>query len=418
MIKRCIWLSIILCVCLKAGAAELSTATRIFNPSFRSLKVSVAEDFFSPPVLRCGTNTHIVVSFDELSDDVSHMRYRLLHCNADWLPSQLVESEYLNGFNLAPVDDYAFCSNTFVHFVNYRITLPNDQMTPLVSGNYLLQVFPEEDPDCTLLQARFSVSDETAAVSGDVLTVTDRGVNDRYQQLKLIVDLSEEKIQNPVTDLILTVEQNSDPATLRCLLPPMRSDGHRLIYEHQNQLIFDAGNEFRRFETVSVPQTGMNVDSSRYTDDRYTAYLHPDVPRTHQYIYDQTQHGRFMVHELNATDSDLGSDYVNVRFLLLIPEQPGAEVYVQGEMTEAFPPEFSRMDYNPDAGGYTLTLPLKQGSYNYRYTLRAPGDKTPSPGAIEGNHYETRNEYTVRVYYRPPGARADRLLGIATLRNY
>lgn len=417
--KKNVWLLVLFwCVCLWAGAAGPSTATRIFDPAFRTLKVSVAEDFFSPPVVRSGADTHVVISFDEIKDDVSHLRYRLLHCNADWQPSQLVESEYLDGFNLAPVDDYAFSSNTFVHFVNYRITLPNDQMEPLVSGNYLVQVFPDDDPDRTLLQARFSVSDEAVAIAGDVLTVTDRGVNDRYQQLELAVDRLGHDIRNPATDLIVTVEQNGDPATLRVLPPPMRVDGQRLIYEHQQQLIFDAGNEFRRFETVSVPQTGMNVDSSRYVGDRYTAYLRPDMPRTHYYIYDQTQHGRFLVRELNATDSDLGADYVNVRFLLRIPEQPGAEVYVQGEMTDAFPQAASRMVYSPELEGYTLTLPLKQGSYNYRYAIRAHGDKLASPAPIEGNHFETRNEYTVRVYHRPPGSRGDRLLGVATLRNY
>lgn len=305
-----------------------------------------------------------------------------------------------------------------MHFVNYRITLPNDQMAPLVSGNYLLQVFPDDDPDRTLLQARFSVSDEAVGIAGGVLTVTDRGVNDRYQQLELVIDRLGFDMQNPATDLIVTVEQNADPATLRVLPPPMRIDGQRLIYEHQSQLIFDAGNEFRRFETVSVPQAGMNVDSSRYVGDSYTAYLHPDLPRTHNYIYDQTQHGRFLVRELNATDSDLGADYVNVRFLLQIPEQPGAQVYVQGEMTDPFPQAASRMVYSPELEAYTLTLPLKQGSYNYRYAIRAPGDQVPSPAPIEGNHFETRNEYTVRVYYRPPGTRGDRLLGVATIRNY
>ena len=255
-------------------------------------------------------------------------------------------------------------------------------------------------------------------IAGGVLTVTDRGVNDRYQQLELVIDRLGFDMQNPATDLIVTVEQNADPATLRVLPPPMRIDGQRLIYEHQSQLIFDAGNEFRRFETVSVPQTGMNVDSSRYVGDSYTAYLHPDLPRTHNYIYDQTQHGRFLVRELNATDSDLGADYVNVRFLLQIPEQPGAQVYVQGEMTDPFPQAASRMVYSPELEAYTLTLPLKQGSYNYRYAIRAPGDQAPSPAPIEGNHFETRNEYTVHVYYRPPGTRGDRLLGVATIRNY
>lgn len=394
------------------------TSTRIFDPSFRSLKVSVDEDFMAYPTLRAGTENHLVVSFDRIADDVSHLRYRLIHCNADWKPSLLLETEYVDGFNIAPIDDYAFSSNTFVHFVNYRILLPNNDMMPLVSGNYLLQVFDEDDPDKTLLQARFSVSDEAMAVDGRVLSVTDRGVNDRYQQLELMVDRLGYKVMNPMSDIIVTVEQNGDPATLRTLAPPMRMDGQRMIYEHQQQLIFDAGNEFRRFETVAVPQAGMRVDSTRFIDGRYHAFLTPDRERTSAYQYDHTQHGRYMVRQSNASDSDLGADYVYTHFTLDIPEQTGAEIYLQGEMTAPFPVAASRMVYDYYRGGYTLTVPLKQGSYNYRYALRRQGDDRPSPAPVEGNHYQTRNEYTVKVYYRAPGARADKLLAVVTLRNY
>lgn len=410
-------------ICLLMALVSLSalpadTRTRIFNPSFHTLKISDSQDFMAVPVLRGAAGNSIVVSFDQIADDVAHLRYRILHCNADWSPSMLLEPEYVDGFNLADVDDYAFSSNTFVHFVNYRIEIPNKNMMPLVSGNYLLQVFPEDDPDEVLLQARFSVSEEKMAVGGDILTVTDRGVNDRFQQLTVEVDRLGTDIQNPVTDIIVTVEQNSDPSTLRILAPPMRIDGSKMIYEHQNQLIFEAGNEFRRFETVAIPAAGMRVDSTRFLYDRYVTYITPDMPRLDNYLYDRTQQGRFMVRQLNATDSDLGADYTDVVFRLFIPEQPGSDIFVQGEMTDALPEEAARMQYDDDIKGYTLTLPLKQGAYNYRYALRAPGDITPSPASIEGNHYQTRNEYTVKVYYRQPGARADRLLAVHTIANF
>lgn len=410
-------LALIWCVVYAVGKPE-TTATRIFDPSFRSLKVYVEEDFMAPAVIRSGVENHVIISFDRLSDDVSYLRYRILHCNADWQTSGLLESEYVNGFNLAPVDDYAFSSNTFVHFVNYRISLPAQDMTPIVSGNYLLQVFDEDDPDKTLLQARFSVSDEVMAIRGDVLSVTDYGVNDRFQQLELVVDKLGYNVQNPISDLLISVEQNSDPATLRFLPPPMRIDGDRLIFEHQRQLVFNAGNEFRRFETVAIPQAGMRIDSTRYVDGCYHAYVNPDIERTHYYIYDQTQHGRYMVRESNSTDSDLGADYVITHFELQIPEQPGAEIYLQGEMNAPFPDGTSRMVYDYGRHAYTLAIPLKQGSYNYRYALRGPGEIIPLPDAIEGNHFQTRNEYIVKVYYRPPGSRGDKLLAVGTLRNY
>lgn len=399
-------------------ALSFDTSNQIFHYAFQTLKVSEEDDFLATPVIRLGADTHIIISFDKIADDIDHLRYRILHCNYDWQPSGLLESEYVDGFNIAPVDDYAFSCNTFVHFVNYRITLPNSDMVPLVSGNYLLQIFDEQEPDHTLLQTRFCVSEEKVIINGDVSSITDRGVNEDYQQLQLIIDRLGYKVQNPISDIIITVEQNDDATTLRRLPPPLRMDGERLIYEHLPQLIFEGGNEFRRFETSAVPYPGMNLDSIRFDDGVYHAYITPDVPRVNNYIYDQTQHGRYLVRHINATDSDLGADYVTTHFELQVPEQPGAEIFVQGEMTEAWPPERKKMTYNNDIRAYTLTIPLKQGAYNYQYVLRSASDGVTSPKAIEGNHFQTRNKYTVKVYLRTIGSRGDKLIGVADIFNY
>lgn len=81
------------------------------------------------------------------------------------------------------------------------------------------------------------MSEEAVAVSGSVSGITDRGVNDRYQQLQLMVDRLGFPLLNPMTDLLVTVEQNNDPTTLRTLTVPLRTEGQRMIYEHRNELI-------------------------------------------------------------------------------------------------------------------------------------------------------------------------------------
>ncbi len=78
------------------------------------------------------------------------------------------------------------------------------------------------------------------------------------------------------------------------------------------------------------------------------------------------------------------------------------------------------MAYDRESGLYTLQLPLKQGSYNYRYVAVPREQKrgaapAADPGVVEGNFYETVNEYDVRIWYRPPGSRADRLIGSSLL---
>ncbi len=41
------------------------------------------------------------------------------------------------------------------------------------------------------------------------------------------------------------------------------------------------------------------------------------------------------------------------------------------------------MDYDPTAGAYRLTLPLKQGAYNYRYLAVDRRTERPIEGLIE-----------------------------------
>ena len=164
-----LFLSLICCT-LNIYAQSVDTETKIFYPDFKTLKIQVADDFLAPPIIHLNSNEQLTITFDEIADDVRYMQYRLIHCNADWQPSQLLDSEIVDGFNIANVNDYAFSSNTFVHYVNYLITIPNQDIKPLVSGNFLLQVFPENDPDDIILQARFCIDEAKVELSNTNLT--------------------------------------------------------------------------------------------------------------------------------------------------------------------------------------------------------------------------------------------------------
>lgn len=398
-----------------AQALADDTATRIADPSFRSLKVQVADDFFAPPVIELGGDRQITVTFDRMREDRDFLRYRLVHCNADWTPSMLVESEYLDSFNDIPIDDYAFSNNTFIHFTNYRIAFPNENVNPLVSGNYLLQVYDESEPENVLLQARFGVCEPVMEISGSADAHTDRGVNSDWQQLTLNVDATQAGVRDLYNDVIVTVEQNIMPDGVVTLRHPQRVEGTQLKYEHLQPLIFRAGNEYHRFETVRADYPGLNVDSVKYVGPGYHAWLRPDRPmRERQYAYDQTQNGRFIVREYNASDSDLGADYVTVHFTLQMPQLIDAEVYIDGELSQGAPGERFRMSYDRDSQAYRAEVPLKQGSYNYRYLVVDPkGERDPY--FIDGDKHETRNQYTVKTYHRHPGSRYDRLVGAAVI---
>ena len=396
--------------------SEVDTTTGIFDRRFRTLKTEVEDNFMSPPVIRLGTNDRILVKFDEIGEDNSYLEYRLIHCDADWQPSRLIESEYLEGFNSVRIEDYAYSTATFVHYVNYLIAFPNEELQIKHSGNYLLQVYDPERPEETLLQTRFQVTENIARIEGNVTSRTDMGHNTYWQQLAFEIDCQGIGEFNPYQDIIVYVTQNDREATKRRIMTPLRVSGDKIIYEHLNDLVFGASNEYRRFESVSNSFPGMRVDSLRYMGSNYHVWLKVDEPRqSASYSYDQTQHGRFLVREYNSTDSDIGADYITVHFLLECPELPAYDIYLDGEFTHDRMDKENQLTYDHRVGGYVAEVPLKQGAYNYQYVTRSRQTGEISTSTIEGDKYETLNEYGIAVYFRPPGARADRLISYRIL---
>ncbi|MDE5656325.1 MAG: DUF5103 domain-containing protein [Muribaculaceae bacterium] len=405
-----------LLVWLTAMAAG-DTMTGTPNDRVRSLRIVNPLDPYGPPVLRLGSGDVLAVNFDVLSEDRDYLRYRLVHCRADWSPSNLVDSEFLDGFNEGEITDYRFSEATLVHYVNYNFTIPNADVAPLLSGNYLLQIYPESDPDDVWAQCRFMVCEEKVGISGNVTSRTDVDYNAAHQQLELAIDTRESGVADPFNDLFVVVQQNGRLDNEVALRQPLRMSGTTSIYEHQPQLLFEAGNEYRRMETVSTQFPPMGVESVEFINPYYYHILATDEPRADsQYLYDETQKGRFVIHEYNSSDPDVQADYTVVVFSLDMPYDPDTMVFLDGDFTMRRFDENSRMQYNRERGRYERVMLLKQGAYNYQYLTVPAGARRGYTAAVEGDKYQTLNEYTVKVYERKPGSRSDRLLGVALLR--
>lgn len=412
MLARITTTAIALCA-LVASATEYTpgdTRTAIFSPDYRTLTIESERDRLAPTVLVKGMDDRLMIGFDGMGDEREYLRYSIFHCDADWRLSDLVDSEVFDGFNYADVEDYAFSRGTITHYVHYTITLPNDAFSFRLSGNYLLRVYPETEPENVLLQARFMVSEGAVSVGGSVSSRTDIDYNKSHQQLAVNVDLRKYPVRDPYNDLTLKIVQNGRRDNIATLKHPAGMSGSTITYEHTPAMIFRAGNEYRRMETVSTSYPGMGVEQITFEEPYYHMWLATDHPRVGEpYSFDRTQHGRFFVREYNSTSSDTEADYVPVHFSLDLLRIPDAEVYLDGDFTHRRFDNDSRMDYNPSTGRYEKVMMLKQGAYNYQYVADPPVFN------IEGDFYPTVNEYLVLVYYRAPGERYDRLLGSGVL---
>ncbi len=208
------------------------------------------------------------------------------------------------------------------------------------------------------------------------------------------------------------VSQNSRLDNEVYLTRPFMVSPGQVTYDHYRSLIFPAGNEYRRIETVNLHSLNMGVERVQYFEPYYHATLRVDEARAASpYLYDKTQHGHFTIRNAESDYSATESDYLVTHFSLDCDRMTGGKIYVQGAFTQGLPAADCEMHYDQPSGTYTCDMLLKQGAYNYQYLWVPNGSSVGQTGPIEGDKYQTTNEYLVKIYDRPSGERYDRLIG-------
>lgn len=386
----------------------------------KTLQVTVDGDFMKLPVIDMEGNNELEISFDYLADEEPWLYYRVVHCDADWRIDNLSEMDYVDAFFPMSIDNVKPSFNTFTTYYHFSIGFPNEDVKLKASGNYALLVFDSDnDTDASLRNkhliavATFSVSEQMVFARGEVTSNTDIDFHATHQQLNLELGWSSVRMPylDPVTELKVVARQNRRNETRREITMPTRIESGKVVYEHNKDLIFDAGNVYRRFEFVDEKYATIGIESVEYHAPYYEAYLWTDTARKGKsFRYDRTQAGRFLIRAARVSDVDTEADYFIARFSLDAQGiRKSGDVRISGDFISANAVDNS-MVYIEDENIFVKDVLLKQGSYNYLYTI----DGNPSP--VEGDFYETENEYDIYIYYRPNGARYDRLMGVGIVR--
>ena len=406
---------------LPAGAnigvqAQEVYRTKVYREDIKSLEVKVQGELISTPCIELNGENRIEISFDALFHTGGRFAYSVIHCDAEWKKSNLVPIEYMKGFQRVTIEDYTFSFNTTTHYTNHKLWFPNEYMQPTVSGNYAVQVFEEDSPDNIVFTACFSIVeplvDIDATVSGNTLI----DFNREHQQVTFVINQTNINISFPQTDLKIFVYQNNNLDDARTNLQPAMISRNQLQYSLNRELIFEAGNEYRRIEFLSHRYIGMGVEATAFFNPYYHVTLYQDQKRDKKpYLYDQDQNGRFFIHCSGCENPDSEGDYYVVHFSLASERMPNGKMYLYGDFFNRIPDEQSQMEYRAETGAYEKEVLLKTGLYNFQYLFVEDGDIKPSFKKTEGNFFETENEYTIAVYYRQNGARYDRLIGYRSI---
>ena len=380
---------------------------RIYVPQIKSLQAVVNQDWLSPAIMRLDSNDLLHVSFDELSHDYHRYIYRLEHCETDWSPSdELFESDWLEGFNNNVIDDFKRSINTTVAYTHYQLTIPNDMCLIKMSGNYRLHVI-DEDSGNEVLSVEFMVTEQAMALSTSATSNTDIDTNECHQQISFSIKYGNFSVIDPQKQLQTLVMQNNREDNWRWNVTPSAVSYNGLEWNHRKDLIFDSGNEYRKFEILSPSHPTMGIDHIFWDGDYFQAFPFVDEPRPN-YLYDEDANGCFYIRNSDNIENDITSDYVWVNYRLKSPYPPLGDIVINGRWTTE-KPETYQMKYDEDEQLYSCRILQKQGYYSYQYLL-ITDDGLSHPLPSEGNFYQTENRYQVLVYYKGIGERTWRLV--------
>ncbi|HZK09345.1 MAG TPA: DUF5103 domain-containing protein [Bacteroidales bacterium] len=376
----------------------------------------------SKPVVKLKSSERLVFSFDDLSADYKKYGYTIIHCDADWNVSDLVPTEYLETFQDDYIDDFAYSVNTMQPYVHYHGVIPNENISYRLSGNYLLKVYLADDPEEVIFTHRFFVVDPRVQVVARVRKPLDVSERDWRQEVVFNIQTMGLSLTDPRQEIKVTLRQNGRWDNAITDLKPRSITGTDLLYDYDGVNVFDGGNAFRYFDLKSLRYNSFRVAETDYDPmEGYQVFLHDDVVKKKN-VFENVQesiNGLFLIKTEDMEIDNTMADYAQVHFFLPYdyPLATG-KLYLMGGLTYwQFIPE-AELKYNYDRKGYEASLLLKQGFYNYQY-LFLPNNATRGETELtEGNFFDSNNDYSFFVYYRPVGGRFDRLVNVTTILTF
>lgn len=372
------------------------------------------------PVVALGSSEQLSLSFDDLNGDVKNYYYTLVLCNSDWKPAQLNPFDYLNGFIENHIDNYHFSTFPLQHYTHYSVSIPNSNCMPTRSGNYLVKVYLNSDTSQLAFTRRLYVVTSKAIIQGTIQQPVDPRIFQTDQKVNFTVNLQGLNVNNPLSQVKVFVLQNDRWDNALRDVRPTFVRANELVFNGVDQCVFPAEKEWRwadlrsfRLNTETVARI---IEGNNSTD----VYLLPDYNRSlTKYVYRSDLDGRYYPAMLEqGYNSDYDADYATVHFKFVAPAPfVNARVYVFGALTNYECNQSNQLTYNATDGAYEGTLFLKQGYYNYMYGVIKEGSDQLNMDNTEGNWWETENNYTIIVYYRPLGGRSDELIAMMTLNS-
>ena len=384
---------------------------QIFTENVKSLQVVVNNQWMSLPIMNLDSRDVLHIGFDEMSHTYHRFVAHIEHCEVDWSPSdQLFESDWLEGFNDQPIEDYENSLNTTVLYTHYEMQIPNENCRLKMSGNYRIHILDEDEDNTEVLVAEFRVAEELMNIGLSVTTNTDLDFNIRYQQIGMSLNYNSLRVNNPSDQLQVFVLQNGREDNMKKNPKPNYITPKGLRWEHNKALIFEGGNEYHKFEVLDPTHITMGLEHVEWNEDERFFHATPFLCTPQRnYLYTEDADGAFYIRNSDNIENDRLSDYIMVHYKFMPARNYGhSKVIIDGDWTTGNVDNYV-MEYDEADHSYNAAILQKMGYYNYQL-LMLDADGITHCVPEEGSFYQTENRYTALAYYRGNGERTWRLV--------
>jgi hypothetical protein len=361
------------------------------------------------PIFRLGDSFSF--QFDDLYGNEANYYYTITHCDYDWTPSQLAKSEYLNGFDDQRIQNYTNSFNTLQIYSHYKVSFPTKLTQFRVSGNYVIKILNDDKE--VVFSRKFILYEELVSVPMQVKRARNLAVIEQKQNIEFSIKSAVINFQSALQNVKVMLMQNGKFDNAITNIKPQYTIGNDLIYKYDGETQFWGGNEFMFFENKDIRAANNNIAAIDSQKGIYNAHLYPSQARLNApYTYYPDINGNFIIKNIGAENNEVEADYAWVFFTLSAPGFfENKSIYVNGMFNNFAIGEENRMEWNSKKGIYEKAIMIKQGFTNFQYVVADSKGKIDEQNAIDGNFYQTENNYFVLVYYKENNQRYDRIIG-------
>ena len=352
------------------------------------------------------------LQFDDLYGTDASYFYEIVHCDYNWNPSDIQKRDYLQGFDNQRIQESSSSFNCLQIYTHYRLPFPNSTTQLKISGNYMLKIFNEDKE--VVFSRKFIVYENLATVPIQIKRARTVTNLDSKHNLEFTIKSNVINFQNPLKNIKTVLLQNGKFNSAISNIKPQFTIGNDLVYKYDTPTQFWAGNEFLYFDNKEIRVASNTISRVDSQKDIYSSYLFTNEARANSNYYNnQDVNGNFVIRRLFAENSDIEADYAWVYFSLSAPlfRSSDGSIYVTGMFNNYALTTENKMEYNPEKAIYEKAILIKQGFTNFEYLAVKPNGSIDSENAIDGNYFQTENEYTVLVYYKEDTDRFTRIIG-------